>query len=40
MRWDLSGDRLASVSKDRTIKVLDFKTGKVLYSGTTSDGSN
>ena len=39
MRWSPSGDKLASASLDRTVKLLDFKTGKVLYAGNTSDGS-
>lgn len=39
VRWNPSGDMLASASSDKTAKVLDFKTGKVLYTGTTSDGS-
>ena len=39
MRWSPSGDKLASASRDGTAKLLDFKTGKVLYTGNTSDGS-
>ena len=39
MRWSPSGDKLASASDDKTVKLLDFKTGKVLYAGNTSDGS-
>ena len=39
MRWSPTGDKLASASNDKTIKLLDFKTGKVLYTGYTSDGS-
>ena len=40
MRWSPSGDMLASASDDKTVKLLDFKTGKVLYTGNTSDGGN
>ena len=39
MRWSPSGDKLASASEDKTAKLLDFKTGKVLYTGNTSDES-
>ena len=28
---------IASASYDATVKLLDFKTGKVLYTGETSD---
>ena len=38
MRWSPSGDMLASASLDKTVNLLDFKTGKVLYTGNTSDG--
>ena len=39
MRWSPSGDKLASASYDKTVKLLDFETGKVLYAGNTSDES-
>ena len=39
VRWSPSGDKLASASSDRTVSLLDFQTGKVLYDGKTSDGS-
>ena len=39
MRWSSTGDKLASASDDKTVQLLDFKTGKVLYTGNTSDGS-
>jgi len=39
VRWNPSGDMIASASDDKTAKLLDFKTGKVLHTGTTSDGS-
>ena len=31
---------IASASEDMTAALLDFKTGKKLYTGKTSDGSN
>ena len=37
VRWSPSGDKLVSASNDTTVKLLDFKTGKVLYTGSTSD---
>ncbi len=40
VRWNPSGDMIASASHDQTAKLLDFKTGKVLHTGTTPDGSN
>lgn len=40
MRWNPSGDLLASASDDSSVSLLDFKTGKAAYSGKTSDGSN
>ncbi len=39
VRWSQNGDMIASSSSDKTAKLLDFKTGKVLYTGTTSDES-
>ena len=39
VRWSPSGDKLASASNDKTAKLLDIKTGKVLYTGNTSNGS-
>ena len=39
VRWSPHGDMLASASDDRSSKVIDFKTGKVIASGTTPDGS-
>lgn len=40
VRWSPSGDNLASAAHDSTTKLVDFKTGKVLYSGGIPDGSN
>ena len=39
VRWSPNGDMLASASADKTAKVVDFKTGKVIFSGTTPDSS-
>ena len=39
VRWSPSGDKLACDSKIYTVTLLDFKTGKVLYTGNTSDES-
>ena len=39
VRWSPSGDMLASSSYDETVALLDFKTGKKLYTGKTPDGS-
>ena len=38
VRWSPSGDMLASASYDQTVALLDFKTGKKLCTGNTSDG--
>ena len=39
VRWSPSGDKLASSSDDTTVALLDFKTGKWLYTGKTPDNS-
>ena len=39
VRWDEKGERLASASYDRTAKVLDFASEKVIYTGKTADES-
>jgi WD40 repeat protein len=39
VHWNPSGDMIASASGDGKAKLLDFKTGKVLHTGTTSDRS-
>ena len=38
VRWNASGDMIASASADKTAALLDFKTGKKLYIGSTSNG--
>ena len=37
VRWSPSGDMIATASDDTTAALLDFKTGKNLYTGNTSD---
>ena len=39
VRWSPSGDMIASASLDKKVALLDFKTGKKLYTGTTTDWS-
>ena len=34
VRWDPSGKSIASTSWDKTVKVLDFASGKVTYYWT------
>ena len=33
VRWSPSGEMLATASRDKTTTLLDFKTGKILYTG-------
>lgn len=40
VRWDRSGNMLASVSWDGTVKLLESRIEKVVYAKSTSDGSN
>lgn len=40
VKWDASGDRIATACFDNTAKLVDFATGKVLLSGLTADNSN
>ena len=40
VRWSPSGEMLATASSDMSTSLLDFKTGKRLYTGKTSDDSN
>ena len=37
MRWSPNGDMIASASEDSIVALLDFKTGKKLYTGKTAD---
>ena len=39
VRWSPSGDMIATASWDKTVALLDFKTGKKLYTEKTSDRS-
>ena len=39
VRWSPRGDIIATASFDNTVALVDFKTGKKLYTGKTSDGS-
>ena len=38
VRWDSKGERIVSASGDYTVKIIDFSSGKVIYTGATSDG--
>lgn len=40
VQWEPSGSMLASASADRSVKLLDFKNGKILYTGNTNDDCN
>lgn len=35
VRWSPSGDSLVTASRDCTVKVVDFRSGKVLFEGET-----
>ena len=37
VQWSPYGDMIATASYDQYARVIDFKTGKVIYSGTTPD---
>ena len=39
VRWNSSGDLLASSSNSGVVNVIDLKTEKLIYSGITSDKS-
>ena len=36
VRWSPSGDMIASASADKTVALMDFKTGINIYTGNTS----
>ena len=40
MRWNVDSKLFGTASTDTTIRVVDFGTEKVMYSGSTADGSN
>ena len=40
VRWSATGDMLASVSGDKAAKAIDFKAGKIIYSGTSPDSTD
>lgn len=40
MRWNAKGDALATSSEDETVRLIDFKAEKPIYSEKTSDGGN
>ena len=37
VRWNPSGDAIASASVDKSVKLIDLKSGKVILAGTTPD---
>ena len=39
VRWSPNGRALATASNDGTAKILDFRSGKVSYTGKTTDNS-
>ena len=39
VRWDREGQRLASASRDGTVKIIDFASGKIFYTDATPDSS-
>ena len=39
VRWKSSGDMVVTASADKSAKVIDFNTEKVIHTGTTPDGS-
>lgn len=40
MRWNSDGDMIASASADDTVKLMDFRAEKSIYTGAIKDGSN
>lgn len=39
VRWSSNGYVLTTASRDNTVDLIDFGTGKVIYTGTTVDDS-
>jgi len=39
VRWSSNEDILASAAQDNTAKLIDFKTGKIIHTEKTPDGS-
>lgn len=39
VRWNSNGDMLATASDDKTVKLLNFKTGKIIHVAKISEGS-
>ena len=39
VRWDTKGKRIVSASDDKKVKIVDFGSGKISYTGATSDSS-
>lgn len=35
MKWSKSGDLLAIASDEKAVNLLDFKTGKIIYTGAS-----
>lgn len=40
MRWSPNGEQLVSASDDKTAKIVDFTTSKVISTLKTSDKGN
>lgn len=40
VRWSPGGDMLASAACDCTVKLWDFKTGKILYSEVSEESTS
>ena len=40
MRWHPSGTMLGSASNDKTVKLLEIKSEKIIYTETSSESGN
>lgn len=40
MKWNQDGDKITTASGDKTVKVIEFHSGKTLSVHETADGSN